>query len=116
MSPEELKEYWAGVKPVVPPQIEYRLHYNELGNIVMCSMVDHPESLGYIVVTREQYERYFDYTIENGRLKKIDHDSGYRVKLVKSASGYCVVKNHAGLLLEADETYKDIEYYGYRTN
>lgn len=116
MSPEELKEYFAGVVDIVPPTVEYRLHYNELGEIYLCTMVNHPNSTNYIVVDQTTYDQYYMYRIVDKKLKKIDNDSGYRVKLKKSDHGYCVVKNHAGLLLEAEEAYNNIEYYEYRNN
>ena len=70
----------------------------------------------YVIVTQQEYDRYFDYKIVAGKLKKIDHDAGYRVKLQKSNNGYCVVKNHAGLLLEPEDTHTTIEYYAHRNN
>jgi hypothetical protein len=96
MNQEEIDAFWAEVasliKPVTVTQIEYRLYYNALGEITMCSMVDHPDSSQYIVVTKNEYDRYFDYKIVKGQLKTIDHDAGYRVKLEKSTRGFCVVR------------------------
>ena len=54
--------------------------------------------------------------VVDGKLKKIDRDSGYYVQLEKSDKGYCVVKNHAGLLVEPEETYITTEYYAHRNN
>ena len=120
MNQTEIDAFWAEVESLIKPvpvvHIEYRLHYNELGEITLCSMVEHPESNQYIVVTKEEYDRYFDYKIVKGQLKKIDHDAGYRVNLEKSNGGYCVVKNHAGLLLEPNDTYTITEYYAHRNN
>jgi hypothetical protein len=103
---------------VAPLVSEYRLHYNDAGEIVMCTnlSVDHPESTQYIVATKEQYDRYFDYFVDNGKLKKINKDAEYSVRLCKAEVGFRVVKNHAGVLLENTETFKDTEYYGYRNN
>ena len=114
MSPEELKEYFAGVIDIVPPTIEYRLYYNEDGTIVKGTMIVEETAEPYVVVTQSEYDRYFDYTVVNGKLKKIDRDSGYRVQLEPSDHGFCVVKHHAGIVLEAGEEYKDIEYYAIR--
>ena len=52
------------------------------------------------------FHRKFD-----GKLKKIDRNPGSSVQLTKSNSGYQVVKNHAGLILESGEIYVDTEYY-----
>ena len=114
MSPEELKEYFAGIVDIVPPTIEYRLYYNEDGAIVKGTMIAEETTEPYLVVTKEEYDRYFDYRVVNGQLKKIDRDAGYRVQLEKATQGFCVVKDHAGVVIEPNETYKDIEYYAIR--
>ena len=101
------------INPIPNQDLEYRLYYNEEGNITSCSMQNHSEG-NYIVVTRDEYDRYFHYQVINNKLIKIDSDAGYRVQLVKSTKGFPVVKGHAGLLIE-DEEYTDIEYYA-RTN
>ena len=114
MSPEEIK-FWeevaALIKPIKPLEIEYRLHYDELGEITCCSMADHPPSNQYLVVDKETYTNYFRYRVVNGKLKLIDFGAGHRPHLKRSDSGYAVVKNHANLLLESNETYPTIEYY-----
>jgi hypothetical protein len=120
MSPEE-KAFWdeveaLTVKNTKPVVFEYRWHYNDLGEIISCSMDGHPESTQYVVVDKDLYEMYFQYKIVKGKPVKIDHDTGYRVNLVKHTQGYQVVKDHAGLLLEDDETYNQTEYYAYRNN
>lgn len=114
MSPEELEffaEAEALINPTQPLEIEYRLHYNDVGEIVLGTMTNHPISTNYIVVTKEQYDTYFHYRVVAGVLKKIDTDAGYRVQLRKSKSGYPTVAGHASLIVEADETYNNIEYY-----
>ena len=120
MSPDELKRYLDEVNALIVPTvqtiIEYRIYYNQLGEIISCSMTQHPDYGDYIVVTQSEYDRYFDYRIVNGKLKKIDRDAGYRVKLEKSNRGYSVVKNHAGLLIEPEETYITTEHYAHRNN
>lgn len=103
------------LEPLPTPTIEYRIYYNEQGAITMCAMANHPLDENYIVVTKEEYDNYFRYTVVEGKLKKIDTNHGYRVQLKKSTTGYKVVKNHAGLLLEDGDTYTDVEYYD-RTN
>lgn len=90
--------------------IEYRLHYNDAGNIVTCTMIQHPENTQYLVVNKAEYDNYFHYTVVDNKLKKIDMNPGYRVQLKSSTQGYCVVKHHAGILIE-NEIYEDIEYY-----
>jgi hypothetical protein len=100
----------ADIPPIVNELIEYRLHYDSSGGIVMCTQQSHPENTQYLVVSADEYHEYFRYYIVDGKLKKIDTNPGYRVQLKSSTQGYAVVKGHAGILLE-NETYKDIEYY-----
>lgn len=114
MSPEE-KKFWdevaSLVKPEVKTELEYRLHYNNNGDIVMCSMADHPESTQYVVVDKNTYDNYFRYIVVDGKLKLVVSNPEYRARLQKSTKGFKVVKNHASLLVEPAEEYTDIEYY-----
>lgn len=111
MSPEYLAELEALITPVVLPEIEYRLHYNELGEVTSCSMQQHPNSIDYIVVTKDEYDNYFRYCIVKGKLVKIEHDLKYRVRLRQSTTGFPTVAGHAGLVIEAEEVYNNVEYY-----
>jgi hypothetical protein len=79
----------------------------------MCSYQNHPASEQYLVVDQKIYENYIYYRInvEKKKLEKVVFDPRISVKLKKSDSGYAVVKNHAGLIIESDEYYKDVEYY-----
>ena len=94
-----------------PEPLEFRLHYNEHGDIIACSMQAHPENTNYVVVTREEYDRYFNYHVVKGQLKLIDKSTGHRVHLIKSDCGFRTVRSHAGILLEPHETYDEVEYY-----
>ena len=95
--------------------IEYRIHYDDSGNIIMCSMQQHPDNSQYLVVSKHDYDNYFRYCVINKKLKQIDIDHGCCTSLKKSSTGYRVVKNHAGIVLEIDENFSEIEYYD-RTN
>ena len=108
---DEFLKAFSMLEHIVEEPIEYRIHYNEHGDITQCSMQRHPIDTVYIVVSKYEYEHYYQYTIVNNKLKIIDRDPGYRVQLKKSSSGYKVVKNHAGLILEPDEAYTDTEHY-----
>lgn len=92
------------------PEIEYRFYYDDTGGIVTCSQTNHQEQGNYIVVSEDEYNHYYQYCIKDGKLKKIDLNPGYRVQLKSSDQGYCVVKNHAGIILE-NEQYDNVEYY-----
>lgn len=108
---DELAKAFAMMQPTVEETKEYRLHYNELGHVTMCSMMMHPENTTYLVVSKDEYDNYFRYIIVDGKLKKIDNNPGIRVQLVSSTEGYAVARKHAGLLLEPTDTYTEIEYY-----
>jgi hypothetical protein len=120
MSPEEIEAWWAEVAalttPTVVEEIEHRLYYDERGDIVSCSMQSHPIDGNYTVVDKPVYDTYFLYRICSGKLIKIDFDNTYRVLLERGTAGHCVVKNHAGLLLEENEQAEETEYYEYRNN
>lgn len=94
-----------------PEPLEYRIHYDEDGNIYMCSMQQHPVDTQYVIATREQYDHYYQYHVVNGKLKLVDNNSGIHVKLKSSNQGYATVKNHAGIILEPGDDYVDKEYY-----
>ena len=110
---EEFLKALASFGEIIPDPIEYRFHYDNLGNITMCSMQNHPASEYYLVVDQETYNNYTKYRInvEKKKLEKVVFDPRISVKLKKSDSGYTVVKNHAGIIIESDEEYRDIEYY-----
>ena len=110
-SEDELAKAFAMIQPIVEEVKEYRIHYEEDGRIAMCTITNHPADTTYIVVSKDEYDNYFRYTIVDDKLKKIDNNPRYRVQLVSSSDGYAVVKKHAGLILEPTDTYNEIEYY-----
>lgn len=99
------------IKEIVPEPLEYRFHYNENGDIYLCTMQQHPDNTQYIVVTKEEYANYYNYRIVDNKLKLIDRSPKYHVQLKSSNQGYQVVKNHAALVLEPGEAYSDTGYY-----
>jgi hypothetical protein len=50
------KDFWQEVESLINPvpklELEYRLYYDKEGNIVSCSMIDHPKNGEYIVVNQ----------------------------------------------------------------
>ena len=110
---EEFKQALISFGAIVPDPIEYRIHYDEFGKIIMCSMQNHPIDTDYLVVDEKTYNDYAKYSVNIAKkqLEKVAIDPGISVQLKRSDQGYCVVKNHAGLILEQDETYKNVEYY-----
>lgn len=93
-----------------PEPLEYRIHYDEDGNIYMCSMQQHPADTQYVIATKEQYDHYYQYHVVKGKLKLVDNNTGIHVKLKSSDQGYATVKNHASIILESGEQFES-EYW-----
>jgi hypothetical protein len=108
---DEFLKALQSIHPLPEIEIEYRFYYDDFGKITDCSQTNHQETGNYIVVTEYEYKHYYQYYIENDKLKMIDINPGYRVQLKRSSQGYCVVKNHAGIVLELNERYPTVEYY-----
>jgi hypothetical protein len=114
---QEEQNFWLEVERLVvqhkPLTIEYRLYYNTDGEIVHGTMdgTDSGMGIDFLTVTQTEYENYFDYLVVNKRLVKKTVDAGYRVRLKQSTAGFPVVAGHAGLIIEPQEKYSDIEYY-----
>jgi hypothetical protein len=104
------------IKPVAETHLEYRWYYDTQGDITACSMCDHPESGDYVIVDEKIYDQYYNYVIIRGVPVKAESDAGYRVRLIKSTSGYPVVAGHAALIIEPTETYTNTEYYAHRNH
>jgi hypothetical protein len=117
MSPAELEIHlaFASMEPSIPSKIEYRVYHDSQGTITSCSMQDHAVG-DYLVVTETQYHRYFEYLVLDQRLIKIDQDAGFRVQLFRTRQGISVARGHAGLLIEPQDNYTDIEYYDHKPN
>ena len=96
------------------PEPEYRFYYNEFGVIVSCSAFNHPDLGDYLIVTKEQYDNYTQYEVKNSKLTTRPDTNRILSGLIKSDSGYAVIKGHAALLLETDEQYDTIEHYAPR--
>jgi len=97
---------------------EYRLYYNTDGTIVSLWESDHPEGNNYIVLDNPGVFYHTNTMLLRVRDKKLivlDPRAPTRTRLKKSIVGFPVVKNNSALILEANETYTEVEYYD-RTN
>ena len=117
------EEFWNQVQQLLveqtPEPIEYRLHYDQLGQIYMCSMQQHPADTDYLVVDKNIYERYFDFIVKSGKLTEIERDAGYRRMLNPADQNgkFKVLRGHAGIIIEDENTDNiELEYYEYRNN
>jgi hypothetical protein len=110
---EEFLRAYASFPVIVEDPIEYRMHYDDEGTITMLSHQNHPDSKQYLIVTKEIYDNYEKYyvNIKEKKVEKVVHNRGISVQLKKNDTGYAVVKNHAGLVVEPTENFGNIEYY-----
>jgi hypothetical protein len=110
-SNDEFLKALANLQIIPEPIIEYRFYYDDAGRITTCSQSNHQTDGKYLIVTKDEYQHYYQYYIENDKLKKIDTTPKHRVQLTSSSQGYRVVNNHAGIILADNEEYENIEYY-----
>lgn len=115
-SDSELIKALQAMTVTADPVIEYRLYYNDSGDIIACSMQEPLDLPNYVVVEKSVYELYHRYKVVDGKVKLIEHNTGVKVSFVHSDKGFRVVKNNIALLLEPEEVYNDTEYYDYRNN
>lgn len=116
---ELLKAFRDLIKPIPDIAVEYRAYYNDRGEIVaVCSEPkDNPMAENSIVINAEVYEKSHKFlVIDKEIVAKFSEDLGIRPALIKSKTGFKVVKNNPALLVEKEENYTNIEYYEYRNN
>jgi len=111
---DELMKAFASIQVSEQPQVEYRLYYNEQGQIYLGAQTknDYPEGDNFVQVTKDEYQNYNDYWVRDKQLVKIDKRPKHRVQLKVKDSGKATVKGHASIPLMDNETYSDIVYYG----
>ena len=111
------EEFLKALAMLAPPKelepSEYRIYYDEGGTITIASERQHPDVGTYIIAPKEQWENHIKYRVNVVKkcMEKVVFDHGLSVQLRSSDQGYCVVKDHAGIILDVEETYKDVEYY-----
>lgn len=120
--PSEFEEFMAEVARLTPEPLtlepeEYRIYYDDGGNIRWASVRNHPTDIeyNYIVVSEEEHKEHSKYrlNLKTMKMELKPTDTGIKVLLVKSTKGYQVVNKHAGLILEQDDNYQgETEYYG----
>ena len=113
MNQNELNDYWAGVKEIPVVEVEYRLYYDNDGNITMFSESDHPEGNYVVIDNPDIFLKHNTQLLKvvDGKLKITDPTVPLRGRLTKSTTGQPVVKGHAALALNVGEEYIEVEYY-----
>ena len=97
---------------------EYRLYYNVDGTIIGLWESSHPSGDNYIVLDDPgifYHANTLLLRVHNKKLVILDPRAPAKIRLQKSNAGFRAVKGHAGLILEQDEKYPEVEYYD-RTN
>lgn len=98
---------------------EFRLYYNVDGTIIGLWESGHPDGENYIVLD-DPGLFYNSNThllrVIDKKLILLDPRAPLRVRLQKSNKGFAVIKGHAALLLEVNESYQDVEYYEQTNN
>lgn len=93
---------------------EYRLYYNTDGTIIGLWESGHPNGNNYIVL-EDPGLFYSSNTlllrVRNKKLIVLDPREPLKTRLKKSNCGFRVVKGHAAIILEHNETHANIEYY-----
>jgi hypothetical protein len=95
------------------PITEFRIYYDEEGQVTMYCETAHPADTNYIVI--DNPDVFFKTNtgrlrVINGELKIID-TRPTRTHLAKSTTGQPVVRGMAALALTPTEKYQNIEYY-----
>jgi hypothetical protein len=109
--PELIKAFGLIDCPVDSP-VEYRLYYSETGVATFMSGSDGPSG-NYINITQEIYNRAIVHNLRVVRGALVVVDAAHLwLQLHKSDVGHPVVKSHPALIIEPNETYTDIEFYG----
>lgn len=101
-----------------PIVYEYRLYYDKFGCITRTTIFQRDPILDgpYVVADQDIHSEYKKYHVLNGKLVKRKDGVWQTAQIVPSTMGFTVIKNNPALLLEADEVYKDTEFYDYRSD
>lgn len=82
-------------------RLEYRLYYDEQGQVLTYSMEDIPGN--YIIVDRHTYEQArFDILIKDGKIAKLNQSSSW--KLVPATTGnYACHKDNINIIVDNND-------------
>lgn len=97
---------------------EFRVYYNEFGEVTGYCETDHPPDTNYIVIENPNVvfgTNTSKLRVVDGELKIIEPKLT-RTRLAKFHTGQLVVQGIAALALEPGEQYSNTEYYDRTTN
>ena len=91
--------------------IEYRLYYDETGNVTCITNENLPGN--YIRISKEIYDRasYKSLRVVGGKLTRVKNHTTDDFMLVRSSKGYTSVKGHASILTSS--TNLETQTYGF---
>lgn len=115
------EEFLKAMREYIPPMVkpdEYRAYYDENGWIIFFAANQFPPEGNWINIDKDLYitHNWTNLKVIDNAIKKVEIDTSFRVQLIKSDHGFRTVQNHAGLILEEDEEYSDVDYYDIRKN
>ena len=113
----ELLSAFNNIQPVVMHE-EYRAYYDDIGWIIFFAANIFPaDNDKWVTISKELYitHNWHQLRVVNGKIIKQDTHR-YYFPLTKSTIGVKVVKNHAGIVVEQQDEYTDIEFYDNRNN
>ena len=97
---------------------EFRVYYNEHGEVTGYCETDHPQDTNYVVIQNPDMVFHTNtdkLRVVNGELKIIEPRLT-KTRLTKAHAGQAVVRGIAALALEPGEQYSATEYYDRTTN
>lgn len=115
------QEFLKAMQDYSPPETkpdEYRAYYDDEGTVIFFAANQFPLKGNWININRDLYITH-DWTnlkVVDNTIKKVVPTTSFRVQLTKSDRGFSTVKNHAGIILEENEQYLDIDHYDLRNN
>lgn len=108
-----LLEAWKMVKPIETKE-EYRAYYDEQGKVQFLTALEHPEGDNWISISREVYvaQKFnFSWVVDGKLIEKLPTNKHY-FSLTQGVKDVKIVKNHAGIVIDDNEDYPDVDYYG----
>lgn len=101
----------AQLTPAADEPTEYRWYYDAAGEIVLCSMQNHPAGKNYVVVDADVYNKYTEYQVLDQRPVKKPDPFAVTHRLRPGGTEYCTVNAHPVILLEENEIAQDTKFY-----
>lgn len=114
---EEFLQAFSNIVPVTVIE-DYRAYYDAEGCVTGFAGSGFPDGDNWISIDRELYitHNWTNLHVVDGKIVYIAPVYYYHFSLTRGTKGVKVVKYHAGLVVESDEEYTDIEYYDKRNN